>query len=323
MSLDLNSSLRKNSKKSENHFLKMKKKENFKKDSNTSGMLIADACVNDNDYDEQICLAIQDSLMEYENQKNGSKRAKHSHRGKEKGVVDTLDDFIVPDGFIEYNDNRFQIPDEKKSRRKKADWMKSLISYGVECVNNGIDCLKKHLPFYSEPPPPPPPPPPAPPKRLSSQELQAQQDRIAQNVEYETAIQEELEKKERIEREEFLKKQLDEAETIRIKKEKEMSLKKLSDLKNAFKNLMPEPEVGVTIAVVLPNQKRIVRKFDPNELGKDVFLWVSVDDSMIKDDTYINEFELTRVMAPSLEKDKTLGEQGIKGRIIFQVLLKE
>ena len=149
-----------------------------------------------------------------------------------------------------------------------------------------------------------------------------QQIRTDQNDEYDILIQQTIESHEREKREKTLQQQLEEAEKIRMNQEKEKINQKIEKIKEMASKLPPEPETGIIIAVVLPNQKRITRKFDPKELGMDVFTWVSSDDSIINDETYVVGYDLQSAFLPNLDPEKSLSEQGIKGRVLFRVQQK-
>ena len=79
-------------------------------------------------------------------------------------------------------------------------------------------------------------------------------------------------------------------------------------------NLPPEPAEGLVLAVTTPDQKRIMRKFDKGDKGEIVKLWVASSESIFQ------EFELRLPGGSALEDEKTLEEQGIKGRTLFNVV---
>lgn len=81
--------------------------------------------------------------------------------------------------------------------------------------------------------------------------------------------------------------------------------------------LPPEPADGLTLAVMTPDQKRIMRKFGKDEKGENVKVWVASSVDIVQD------FELRQPGGAPLEDDKTLDEQGIKGRTLLNVLLSK
>ena len=148
----------------------------------------------------------------------------------------------------------------------------------------------------------------------------SQKERNNQDEEYDRILNEEIERQ-RMERE--LKKIED--DNIR-KEEKEKELKQQRAVKQKqlieekFKKLPEEPtEGGIIIAVVLPNQERIVRKFSESELGENVYIWISNNKCLFHDNLYPIPFELIRPFSDPLRKDVSLAEQGLKGRVLLNV----
>ena len=143
-----------------------------------------------------------------------------------------------------------------------------------------------------------------------------------QNHEYNTLLKQTIESQNK----EFLEKkkreQLKEQEEKRKNEEKQNLQQQIEKIKEAAENLPPEPQNGISIAVVLPNQKRIMRKFNPEELAQDVYTWVAADDTLIKDETYSTDFELVCPFSPALDKTQSLVAQGFKGRVLFTVQTK-
>lgn len=145
--------------------------------------------------------------------------------------------------------------------------------------------------------------------------------RNIQDMEFIQATQE----AERKEREEAEKKAQEERKAQEEKAKKES---RLDEAVRLFKSIPPEPANGekvVTIAAQVPNLNRIMRKFPPSSKGLDVYAWVSgqtleLDD---EDKLFVDSFDLMQAggQAQALDKDSTLEEQKISGRVLFQAVL--
>ena len=160
-------------------------------------------------------------------------------------------------------------------------------------------------------------------KIIREEEKRNQSIRDNQNDEYETLLQETIESLEKEYNEKLLQRKQDEENELKKNQEKEKKLLEYEKIKEAAKRLPPEPKTGITIAVVLPNQKRIIRKFGPDELAQNIFTWASTEESLIKDDIYPKDFDLICPFSPPLDPAKTLSEQGIKRSVLFNVQIKE
>ena len=148
----------------------------------------------------------------------------------------------------------------------------------------------------------------------------SQKERNNQDEEYDKILNQELERQQmerEIKRIENEKKQLEEKEK-ELKQQNALQQKKIIEEKF---NLLPEEpsEGGIIIAVVLPNQERIVRKFNESEFGENVYIWISANKCMFQDELYPIQFELSRPFSEPLKKDISLIDQGLKGRILFNV----
>lgn len=134
-----------------------------------------------------------------------------------------------------------------------------------------------------------------------------------QELEYQIALNEELERKAKERKEE-------EERIMKINKEKEDALNKLKAMQEQF-NRMKEPETGIAVAVVLPNQERITRKFDENQFGKEIYTWVGVQKVMIKDDIYPIPFSVVMPLGEVLDREETLEKQGLKRRVLLKAMI--
>lgn len=126
-----------------------------------------------------------------------------------------------------------------------------------------------------------------------------------QNAEFDEAIKKQKEIEEQEELEKFL--------------QKEELMKKREKILVQAAELPPEPENGVTIAVVLPSRKRNTRKFANDTIGQVVINWIAADVELIGEGDPIH-FEIRQPTGQLLEADKTLEEQQIQGRVILNVL---
>lgn len=115
-------------------------------------------------------------------------------------------------------------------------------------------------------------------------------------------------------------------EVLRIAREKELE-KAESDPRKAILEkaaaLAPEPENGITLAVVFPSQKRLSRKFAKDTKGEDVVIWTAAQDDLLEYGSNPIEFELRQPGGAAIIQDKTLDEQGITGRTLFNVVLSK
>ena len=104
--------------------------------------------------------------------------------------------------------------------------------------------------------------------------------------------------------------------------EAQIQEERLAEVVGQYYSLPKEPEKGTTIAVLL-NGKRIMRKFDPNEKGQHVYVWVAgqtMHDDDNDDKLYLDNFNL--VIPPfgnELKHDQTLKEQGLTSRHMLQI----
>jgi hypothetical protein len=124
--------------------------------------------------------------------------------------------------------------------------------------------------------------------------------------------------------EEVLTEAQKEKEEIQAKEEADRrSVEELkTEIRNKLMLLEDEPKDGLILAVMLPNQKRIVRKFAPGRPGIDLFDWVAAQDEMIGGDGEMPlNFDLRSVTGVSVVKGLSLEEQGISGKTIFNVFV--
>lgn len=112
-------------------------------------------------------------------------------------------------------------------------------------------------------------------------------------------------------------------EVLRAAREMELKKEKVDPKKailEAASRLPPEPEDGIALAVVLPSHKRLARKFSRTAKGEDVVTWVSAQEELLNLEDPL-KFELRQAAGDIITKDKTLEEQGIIRRTLFNVVL--
>ena len=103
--------------------------------------------------------------------------------------------------------------------------------------------------------------------------------------------------------------------------EREEKERKFGEVVSKYYSLKPEPPTGTTIAAFIHNE-RLMRKFDPNSLGQDVYTWVAgqtIDDPD-DDKLFFDNFQLQIAGFGILNPEQTLAEQGIKGRVMVNVI---
>jgi hypothetical protein len=78
--------------------------------------------------------------------------------------------------------------------------------------------------------------------------------------------------------------------------------------------------VGVSLAVGMPNGSRIKRTFEPTVLGELVYIWVAGSTIGWAKELELDTFELEVTLGMKrVEKNRTLAEQGINGRVVLAV----
>jgi hypothetical protein len=86
-----------------------------------------------------------------------------------------------------------------------------------------------------------------------------------------------------------------------------------------YYSLPAEPARGTTIAVHV-NGERCVRRFDPARRAADVYSWVA-GQTIHSDEgkLYFDEFEVLVAGGGVVDPEKTLDEQGLRGRVMLQI----
>jgi hypothetical protein len=90
------------------------------------------------------------------------------------------------------------------------------------------------------------------------------------------------------------------------------------------RNLAPEPSAGLTLAVDLPNRRRVVRRFAKDSIGSAVIDWIGGEEEMLGGEMEVPlNFELRSVSGAPIVRESTLEEQGIANRTLFNVFVQK
>lgn len=85
------------------------------------------------------------------------------------------------------------------------------------------------------------------------------------------------------------------------------------------KFLPDEPQEGILIAIVLPTNKRVTRKFLRTELADDVYTWIAVEQYINKNED-LPDFKLSTYNNQVLNAENSLESQGIGNRVLLRVV---
>lgn len=86
--------------------------------------------------------------------------------------------------------------------------------------------------------------------------------------------------------------------------------------------LKPEPKDGIQMAINLPNNKRVMRKIDPNESTNVIYTIVEGQEVMYEKDDSILNYKIIYGLNKELPRDSTFSEQGIIARNLFKVIIE-
>lgn len=102
--------------------------------------------------------------------------------------------------------------------------------------------------------------------------------------------------------------------------QEEMKREREAAVLGKYYGLPEEPKQGVTIAVMM-NGKRLIRKFNPDEYGIDVYAWVAGQTIDEEPDSrlYFDNFELGIGGGHIIDMNQTLQEQGVTGRVLINI----
>jgi hypothetical protein len=110
----------------------------------------------------------------------------------------------------------------------------------------------------------------------------------------------------------------------KLQEELEDSLGLREAIRKRAVQIPEEPATGVQIAICFPDQRRVVRKFDPTQNADDVLAFVANQEQMFDTKMRPRVFSLVFGAGNSmLDTAKTLSEQGIKGRTMMRVVIED
>ncbi|OHT17311.1 hypothetical protein TRFO_12449 [Tritrichomonas foetus] len=106
--------------------------------------------------------------------------------------------------------------------------------------------------------------------------------------------------------------------------EQEEYNRKVGEVVSKYYSLKPEPQNGTTVAIFMHNE-RLMRKFDPNDLGESVYAWVAGQTIDDPDDEklFFDNFQLQVPGHGNLLPHQTLADQGIKGRVMMNIVTND
>lgn len=160
---------------------------------------------------------------------------------------------------------------------------------------------------------------PPPERQIDPVSLSRSLEKLEQDDEYELAQAKAISERDHKNQ---IKRMEDELKAEEKQKESLEKEKLLDELLEKSKLLPEEPENGVMIAVTLPNNTRITRKFALDEIGDHIYTWVALDKQMLDQYKSVVKFELTHPFKDFLKKDESLEQQGIKGKTLLRVMIE-
>ena len=107
------------------------------------------------------------------------------------------------------------------------------------------------------------------------------------------------------------------------KSAREQLVQQKNSILDLSKELPDEPEDGICIAVVLPNGKRVQRKFPPTSKGKIIYQWISGFEEMFENELTPIRYTLVQVLGVKVIEDETLQEQKMRNRVLLNVLIED
>ncbi|OHS98579.1 hypothetical protein TRFO_08876 [Tritrichomonas foetus] len=90
-------------------------------------------------------------------------------------------------------------------------------------------------------------------------------------------------------------------------------------IQQKFSEIGEEPQNGLLLAVALPSGQRISRKFNPDTIANDVYIWVAANENMVTSGARLDSFNIVGPTGTILDSQKTLNEQSIASRTLFSI----
>ncbi|KAH0786962.1 surface protein [Histomonas meleagridis] len=112
-------------------------------------------------------------------------------------------------------------------------------------------------------------------------------------------------------------------EDQKIEEEREQMVLQKSAILELARQIPEEPENGVCIAVVLPNGRRVQRKFSPSTKGEVIYQWVSGFEELFENELNPISFSLVQVLGVRVNEDETIEEQKMRNRVLLNVLTED
>ena len=154
-----------------------------------------------------------------------------------------------------------------------------------------------------------------------SEDNEAEANRVIldqQEVEYNRLLQEELKRQEEEQKQhlENMKQNMQEHNQIANQ------IQQKRNNMDKYQILGAEPEKGIQLAILMPNNHRILRRFDIDKSADDVFTVVEGQEEMYDNKDSLMEYRIQYGLNEELQRNKTLKEQGITKKTLLSVILE-
>lgn len=104
------------------------------------------------------------------------------------------------------------------------------------------------------------------------------------------------------------------------REQEEQQINREDEVRVKFQALPPEPAAGTTVAVMMPNRARIMRKFDPQSKGELLYVWVAGQTIGTDDKLFLDSFNLKNSVGGTvIAKNEPIDEQGLSGRVMLVI----
>lgn len=91
--------------------------------------------------------------------------------------------------------------------------------------------------------------------------------------------------------------------------------------KEKFNNLPPEPKEGIKLAFQMPSGKRLIRMFDKESLGEDLYVFIGIQEELYDKDSNQISYLLIQDSFKQISRKFTLDEQNISNRTLIRVVI--
>lgn len=104
------------------------------------------------------------------------------------------------------------------------------------------------------------------------------------------------------------------------REQEEQQINREDEVRVKFRTLPPEPATGTTVAVMMPNRMRIMRKFNPQSKGELLYVWVAGQTIDTDDKLFLDSFNLKNSVGGTvIAKNEPIDEQGLSGRVMLVI----